>query len=121
MLLGEVTATVRRFDAGTWASGEYVRGAPVADFSVIGSLQPDGDTIADPLERGARKSGAFVFLVELESQPEVLLVDLSAVTEGDRVGVAGATYIVTKAQDWTSHASGLPHRRFVLERKGADE
>ncbi len=121
MLLGEVTGTIRRFDDGNWTSGDYARGAPVADLPVVGSLQPDGDTIADPLERGSRKVGAFVFIVELEGQPEVMIVNLAAVTEGDRLLVNGVTYIVTKVQEWLSHQQGLPHRRFIVQRKGADE
>ncbi len=121
MLLGEVTATVRRFAAGSFSTGDYVRGSADPDFTVIGSLQPDGDTEIDPLDRAVRVNGRYVFLVELEGQTEIKIADLSAVKEGDRVAVGSLDLVVVKAQDWTFHAEGLPHRRFILERRGDDE
>ena len=121
MLLGEITANIKRFDEGSWASGEFVRGAADPDFTVVGSFQPDGDTSAEPLERGARRAGRFIFLVELDGQPELQILKLSNIKEGDVLELGGTQYVFVSQQEWVAHSSGLPHRRFILELIGKDE
>lgn len=121
MLLGEITATVKRFGDGNWASGDFVRGAADPGFTVVGSAQPDGDTIADPLDRGARRAGRLIFIVELEGQPELQITRLDSIQEGDVFDIGGTQYVFISQREWVAHSAGLPHRRFVLELIGKDE
>lgn len=126
MLFGEQTVTIKRFDDGSWVTGDFVRGAAIPDFTVLGSLQPDGDTSPEGLERGSRERGRFLLYVE-DKENELKIVDLAVVREGDVIitgdplALNPTRLVVVGVQDWSGHQTGCPHRRYVLESIGDDE
>jgi hypothetical protein len=117
-ILGAETVTVTR------RSGSYVNGvfAPVLDssFDWVASIQPAPGRAIEQLPEAARTRAMFVAYADID-QAELRTVEVSGSGLPDRIIRGGRVYEVHRADDWSSHVSGVPHHSYLLVEVGGDE
>jgi hypothetical protein len=117
-LLGAETITVTP-QTQTLVDGRYQL-VPGASYTVTGTVLPIPGQVLAKLPEAARTTARYVLYVE--GDPGISTTDnASPEHPADRVTRKGFEYTVASNLDLSIHASGLPHRQFILHRKGGDE
>lgn len=111
MMLGQVTLTVTRPGVETVVDGSPVAGAG-SDFQVTGSLQPMGRE-AQYLPEGIREKAQYRLYLAV-GQPTLRSVDIGSYRGGDQILHEGRYYQVWQDRDYSLHATGRPHHRYIL-------
>ena len=87
--------TARRYAAGAYVNGVYVRGAATT-FSILCRVCPLTAKEMEVLEEGLRTRAAWLVITETALRT----VEPDGQTEADEVVINGETYIVKTAQQW---------------------
>jgi hypothetical protein len=117
-LLGSEIVTVTP-QTQALVSGKY-KLVPGTPYTVRGTVLPVPGQVLAMMPEGARTSARFVLYVE--GNPAIVTTDnASPEKPADRITRGGFEYTVTSNLDLSVHTTGLPHRSFILHRKGGDE
>lgn len=118
-MLGEETVTVTP-QTQQRVNGRYQL-VPGTSYDVIGTVLPIPGAVLQRLEEGARRNARYILYVEGDPQIQTTQT-ASPEHPADRVTREdGKTYVVASNVDFSVHASGLPHRQFILNEVAGDE
>jgi len=115
MLLGASTVTVTP-QTGAWADGEWTSSAG-ASYTVTATIVPIGQEDLQRLPEAARASARWMMYVE--GSPSLSMGGGSSAA--DRVTWQGRELVVVGIIDYSMHATGLPHKAYILAEVGDDE
>jgi len=120
-LLGSETVTVTPQTQTTTAGViGLVAGTP---FTAVGTVVPSSPRQTEQLSEAARVRARWIMYVE-GTAPAIKITDMSASprTPGDRITRAnGKVYVALGEIDFTIHATGLPHKTYLLAEVAGDE
>jgi hypothetical protein len=117
-LLGKEPVTIER-RSGDYVGIDFVVSS-TSTFPAILALQPMPGRLLTKLPEGARAEHTKGAWAEPD-EPELRTAETPGVVPDIVIRSNGERYEVHKAEDWTTHDTGLPHRAYLLVKEEADE